>query len=68
MYGPDRVKTTFMKEEVSYQYNVMSFGLKNAKATYQRMMNKVFQEEIGETLEVNMDDMIMKFGENTLHA
>lgn len=57
-FVPDRIKARFMIENVNYQYNVMPFGLKNVGAIYQRMMNKIFQKEIGETLEVYMDDMI----------
>lgn len=34
--------------------------MKNIGATYHRMMNKVFKEDIGETLEVYMDDVIIK--------
>lgn len=60
MSRPGRKKTTFMTERVNYQYNVMPFGLKNASVTYQRMMNKIFQEEIGDTLELYMYDMIVK--------
>lgn len=35
--------------------------------TYQRMMNKVFQEEIRETLKVYMDDMVLKFNQEKSH-
>lgn len=38
----------------------MPFGLNKVDATYQRMMNKVFQGEIRDMLEVYMDDMIAK--------
>ena len=38
----------------------MSFGLKNAGATYQRLINLMFQELIGETVEVYVDDIIVK--------
>ncbi|MCI51201.1 hypothetical protein A2U01_0072445, partial [Trifolium medium] len=51
-----------------YYYNVTPFGLKYAGATYQRMMNKVFRREIGDILEVYMDDMIVKFHDETDHA
>lgn len=61
MYEPDRIKTTFMTEKANYHYNFMPFGLNNVGTTYQRMMNKIFQEEIGKILKVCMDDMIMKF-------
>lgn len=50
MYESDREKTTVMIKRAKYQNNVMPFDLKNVKATYQRMMNKDFKGEIGETL------------------
>ncbi|GAU34163.1 hypothetical protein TSUD_162630 [Trifolium subterraneum] len=64
----DRTKTAFMTESGNYYYNVMPFGLKNAGATYQRMMNKVFRGEIGDMLEVYMDDMIVKSHEEVDHT
>ena len=38
----------------------MPFGLINAGATYQRMMNKVFADQLGRNMEVYVDDMIVK--------
>ncbi|GAU34117.1 hypothetical protein TSUD_65960 [Trifolium subterraneum] len=64
----DKKKTAFMTETDNYYYNVMSFGLKNAGATYQRMMNKVFHNEIGDMLEVYMDDMIVKSEDEIDHT
>ncbi|CAJ2677123.1 unnamed protein product [Trifolium pratense] len=64
----DKKKTAFMTESGNYYYNVMPFGLKNAGATYQRMMNKVFNNEIGDMLEVYMDDMIVKSEEEVDHT
>lgn len=52
-------KATFMTEQANYQYNVMPFRFKNGGMTYQRMMNRVFKNYIGKTLEVNMDNMIV---------
>lgn len=38
----------------------MPFGLKNASATYQRLVSNMFKEQIGKTMEVYNDDMLMK--------
>lgn len=38
----------------------MSFGLKNVGATYQRIITKVFSNQIGSNLEVYIDDMVVK--------
>ena len=39
---------------------VIPLGLKNAGATYQRMMNKVFDGLIGHSVEVYIDDIVVK--------
>ena len=38
----------------------MSFGLKNAGATYQRLMDKMFTHHIGKNVQVYVDDMLVK--------
>ena len=38
----------------------MPFELKNVGATYQRLVNEMFKEKIGETMEVYIDDMLIK--------
>ena len=43
----------------------MSFGLKNAGATFQCMVNKVFKDLIGKMIEVYIDNMLVK---STLHT
>ncbi|XP_072094212.1 uncharacterized protein [Arachis hypogaea] len=60
MHPSDQEKTTFITEYGNHCYNVMPFGLKNAGATYQRLMNKVFQNQIGRNIEVYVDDMVAK--------
>ena len=42
MHSPDAEKKTFIVPHELYYYNVMSFGLKNAEATYQRLVTKIF--------------------------
>ena len=38
----------------------MLFGLKNAGSTYQRMMTKMFEPQLGRSIEVYVDDMVVK--------
>ena len=38
----------------------MPFGLKNAGATYQRLVNHMFRTQIGRNIEVYVDDMLVK--------
>ena len=38
----------------------MPFGLKNAGTTYQRLMNKMFAQQIGRNVHVYIDDMLVK--------
>ena len=56
----DQEKTTFVTPIGNYHYKVMSFGLKNARSTYQRMMTKMFKSQMGKNIEVYIDDMVVK--------
>ena len=64
----DQPHTTFITNAGIYYYKVMPFALKNVGATYQRMVNKVFQSQIGRNLEVYVDDMITKRKQASEHA
>ena len=44
MAEEDQEKTTFNTSQRLSYYKVMPFGLKNAKATYQRLVNKIFSK------------------------
>ena len=44
----------------NYHYKVMPFGLKNTGSTYQRMMTKMFELQLGKNVEVYINDMVMK--------
>ena len=56
----DQDKTSLIIDLGVYCYNVVPFGLMNAGATYQRLMDKVFAEMRGKEVEVYIDDMIIK--------
>ena len=45
----------------------MPFGLKNTGATYQRLVNKMFDKQIGRNMEVYVDDMLVKSKEELAH-
>ena len=52
--------TAFVTPTRNYHYKVMSFGLKNAGSTYQRMMTKMFEPQLCKCIEVYIDDMVVK--------
>nr|CAN71500.1 hypothetical protein VITISV_007955 [Vitis vinifera] len=60
MSPADEEKTAFITPHDLYCYKVMPFGLKNAGATYQRLMTKIFKPLIGHTVEVYIDDIVVK--------
>nr|KYP72709.1 Transposon Ty3-I Gag-Pol polyprotein [Cajanus cajan] len=68
MYPPDEVYTSFITDHANFCYRVMPFGLKNAGATYQRLMDKVFHQQIGRNMEVYVDDMVVKTTSPEAHA
>ena len=38
----------------------MTFGLKNAGLTYQKMMTRMFEPQLGKNIEIYIDDMVVK--------
>ena len=56
----DQEKRAFVIPVGNYHYIVMPFGLKNARSTYQRMMTKMFEPQLGKNVEVYIDDMVVK--------
>ena len=63
----DQENASFVTGQGTYCYRVMPFGLKNAGATYQRLVNKMFQKQIGASMEVYIDDMVVKSVKVELH-
>ena len=59
MHPKDESKTAFMTETCSYCHKVMPFGLKNAGATYQRLMDKVLAPMLGRNVQAYVDDMVV---------
>ena len=55
----DRPKTAFATDWGLNECNVMSFGLTNAPATFQRMMTMILGSEIGKTCLVYLDDILI---------
>ncbi|XP_020235170.1 uncharacterized protein LOC109815012 [Cajanus cajan] len=67
MHPHDEEKTAFITDSANYCYRVMPFGLKNAGATYQRLMNNIFRNQLGRNMEVYVDDMVVKSEGITQH-
>jgi hypothetical protein len=56
----DQLATSFITPFGAYCYQTMPFGLKNAGATFQRCMRRVFRELIGHIIEVYVNDIVVK--------
>ncbi|GKA62736.1 reverse transcriptase domain-containing protein [Tanacetum coccineum] len=60
MTKEDVEKTTFITSQGIFCYTKMPFGLRNAGATYQRLVDKAFHKQIGRNLKVYVDDLVIK--------
>jgi len=67
MHPMDEEKTAFMTERSCYCYKV-PFGLKNAGATYQRLMDKVLAPMLGRNVQAYVDDMVVTSLEKSRHV
>ena len=69
MAEEDILKTTFRcpGHIGLFEWIVMTFGLKNVGATYQRAMNFIFHEFIGKLVEIYINDVVVKSGDFTKH-
>ena len=63
----DQKKTSFVNGQGTYCYQVMPFRLKIAGATYQRLVNRMFQNKIGTSMKVYIDDILVKLVKAELH-
>jgi hypothetical protein len=55
----DEEKMAFITPYGVFCYQVMPFGLKNARATYQRMMQNCLESQIGRNIQVYIDDVVI---------
>ena len=60
MAAGDEIKIAFITEEANLYYKVMPFRLKNVGATYQRLMDRVFKPLLKNSVEVYVDDIVVK--------
>ncbi|PKA61959.1 RNA-directed DNA polymerase like [Apostasia shenzhenica] len=60
MVEDDEEHTSFITDQGTFCYKVMPFGLKNAGATYQRMIDTVFKNQRGRNVEAYVDDVLIK--------
>ncbi|GKE43184.1 reverse transcriptase domain-containing protein [Tanacetum coccineum] len=60
MAESDEEKTAFHTSQGVYCYTKMPFGLKNVGATYQRLVDKAFDNQVGRNIEVYVDDLVIK--------
>ena len=60
MEEANQENTSFVTSQGLFCYKVMPFGLKNVRATYQRLINKMFAHQIGRNVQVYVDDMLVK--------
>jgi hypothetical protein len=56
----DQDKTAFITSHGIYFYTAMTFGLKNAGATYQKVIQKCLGSQIGKNIEAYVDDIVVK--------
>ena len=60
MHPNDQENTMFITKRSIFCYKVIPFGLKNADATYQQLVNKLITDQLSDTMEVYIDDMLSK--------
>ncbi|PKA54744.1 RNA-directed DNA polymerase like [Apostasia shenzhenica] len=60
MIEDDEKHTSFITDQGTFCYKVMPFGLKNAGATYQRMIVTVFKKQKGRNIEAYIDNVLIK--------
>ncbi|GJY10148.1 reverse transcriptase domain-containing protein [Tanacetum coccineum] len=60
MAKKDEDNSSFITSQAIFYYTKMPFGLRNAGATYQRLVDKAFHKQIGRNLKVYVDNLVIK--------
>lgn len=68
MAPKDEEYTSFIINKDIYCYKIMPFSFKNAGAIYQRLVNKVFKDEINWDMEIYVDNILIKGAKETNHV
>lgn len=63
----DEESTSFTSEFGNSYFKMMSFGLKNVEAIFQKLMDKIFENQIGRNIEVYLDDILVKSSKEEDH-
>jgi hypothetical protein len=66
LWEEDQRKTSFITPFDAYYYKTISFGLKNAGATYHRAIQTCLGEQIGENIEAYVDDVVVTIKDPTM--
>lgn len=64
----DREKTAFTTRFGLFQFNVLPFGLCNAPATFMRLMNNIFMDQLDRSVIVYLDDILVFSKDEASHA
>ena len=56
----DQERTALVTPTRKYHYKVMPFDLKNVGSTYQKMITKMFEPQLSKSIEIYIDDMVVK--------
>ena len=67
MVFKDQDTTVFRTLKGIFYYRVMPFGLKNARAIYQRAMQTTFEDMLHKTVEYYVGDLVVKFKKKLNH-
>ena len=68
MHEPDQEKTAFITLRGIFCYKIMPFLLKSDRATYQRMITKMFESIMDKTMDAYIDDMMVKSKKEPNHV